>query len=51
MIPDEGRFGPHIPDLIDELCVEGIGVANDAKRIENWLELLDEIQNQLENCG
>lgn len=46
---DEGRFGPHIPDIIDELCVEGIGVTNDAKRIENWLELLDEIHDQLEN--
>ena len=46
---DEGRFGPHIPDIIDELCVEGVGITNDANRIENWLDLLDEIHNQLEN--
>ena len=45
----EGRFGPHIPDIIDELCVEGIGITNDATLIENWLDLLDEIHNQLEN--
>ena len=47
---DEGRFGPHIPDIIDELCVEGIGFTRDAKRIENWLELLDEVDDQLKNC-
>jgi hypothetical protein len=44
---DEGWFGAHFPDGVDELCFQVVGVIKDIERLKGLYELFAETLNRL----